>query len=205
MRCILLLLLLAFFILGKGAEAVAGIEQPTAEAEGAYTPNNTNYYLLGKRNDPLPAEKILPTLPKHHQTFIKNYVNTRWFHDDVMLKDLIHPVSRACENASNGDYYDYIRYFYLNEEIPQQYRVQIMQVKPNKQEALAKRAGLPITPTHVLFIEYGQSANEKEVLQRFLREETKPSPVLYEVVKCPTAQILQQFRQQLKDAEKHTP
>lgn len=165
-----------------------------------YSPNLTNFYLAKPREKADYVKDVLPKLPKHQREFVENYVKVKRFQDDVLLKDLIHPASRACENDENLDYFDYIRWFYLTEELPEIFRLQILEIAPDKTEALKKRLGYPIAPTHVMFIEYGED-NRIEGLQRYLREERKPVKRIYELVKCPDAETLKTFRQQMEHTQ----
>lgn len=161
-----------------------------------YSKEMTNHYLAeGRPKAPL-ASELLPKLPKHQREFVENYVKVKRFKNDVLLRDLIHIESRKCENDENVEYYDYLRDFYLNEELPEVFRLQMMEIAPHKQQALQKRLGYPVAPTHVMFIEYGEGENI-EGLQRYLREETKPKKQMFEVVKCPDAATLKQFYEQL--------
>jgi hypothetical protein len=157
--------------------------------------DTTNYYLQENRPKAPLASEVLPKLPAHQRQFVNDYVKVRHFRDDVLLADLIHPASRRCENDSNRDYYDYLRMFYLTEEIPAVFRLQILEIDPKKQDALQRRVQMPLPPTHVMFIEYGEGQNI-EGLQRYLREEKEPKLKLYELVKCPDEATLKEFRQQ---------
>lgn len=189
MRSLIGFILMLCFALAAQAEEKASVPDK-------YTPDKTNYYLQEKRTEASLVSEVLPKLPKHQREFVENYIKVKEFRDDVLLRELIHPASRACENEDNTDYYDYLRYFYLHEELPKQFRLQLMEIDPKKQEALQKRLQLPAIPTHVMFIEYQGEGDMVEGLQRYLREELKPQPRLYELVKCPDAATLEEFRRQ---------
>ncbi len=170
-----------------------------ALAAGQSVPNKyekdlTNYYLTEARAKAPMVKEVLPKLPAHQREFVENYVKVKRFQDDVLLKDLIHPASRACENDENLDYFDYIRHFYLTEELPEEFRLQIMAIDKKKQWPLKQRLSFPVSPTHVMFIEYGEGQNI-EGLQRYLREESSPKKQMFEVVKCPDATTLKEFRE----------
>jgi hypothetical protein len=75
-----------------------------------------------------------------------------------------------------------------------------MPIDAAKQSALQKRLGFPAIPTHVMFIEYGEGENI-EGLQRYLREEAKPTRRLYELVKCPDDATLKAFRAELESTQ----
>ncbi len=182
-----LLLLAAFLPL-----AATAAEEP-ANIPDRFGAEMTNHYLEENRQKAPLASELLPKLPKYQREFVENYVKVKRYQDDVLLRDLIHPESRKCENDDNVDYFDYLRYFYLHEELPEVFRLQIMEIDPKKQAALQKRLGMPAAPTHVMFIEYGEG-KMIEGLQRFLREEKEPEPRLYELVKCPDEATLKAFR-----------
>ena len=160
-----------------------------------YPEDLTNHYLTEERQKVQDVRLVMPTLPSYQQEFITNYVKVKRNKDDVLLKELIHPASRACENDENLDYFDYLREFYLTEELPDIFAMSLMPIDPKKRWPLKQRLGFPVEPTHVLFIEYGDK--EIEGLQRYLREETYPDKRMYEVVKCPDMQTLKEFREQM--------
>jgi hypothetical protein len=160
-----------------------------------YAPDLTNHYLTEERQKVRDVRLVLPTLPRYQQDFITNYVKVKRHKDDVLLKELIHPASRACENEENLDYFDYLREFYLTEELPDIFAMSLMPIDEKKRWPLKQRLGFPVEPTHVLFIEYGEK--EIEGLQRYLRKETYPKKRMYEVVKCPDRQTLKEFREQM--------
>jgi hypothetical protein len=186
-----LLLIFIIFV----ASAVMAAEQTSIPDK--YSAEMTNHYLTQDRPKAPLASELLPKLPAHQREFVENYVKVKKFKDDALLKELIHPESRKCENEDNVDYYDYLRYFYLHEELPEVFRLQIMKIDSNKQKYLQERLGYPEKPTHVMFIEYGEGENI-EGLQRYLREENTPRKRMYELVKCPDAKTLRQFREQMQ-------
>ena len=111
------------------------------------------------------------------------------------LERVTHPASRACENDSNHDYFDNLRQFYLTEDLPYDYSLVVLQVKPEMQQKLKRRLQLPVPPTHVMYMEFGS-----EGWQRFLRREVEDGKEsYYEVMKCPTPEMLQELREQKRE------
>jgi len=187
----------------KEAEAGAGGKEsyeseesaspPPPPEPDAYDQEKSNYYLMEAREKSKLATDIMQELPAHYREFVQRYERIKWYKDMDALEAVIHPASAACENEENKAFFDYMRYFYLSESLPKGYRLQIMPVDRQKRWALKERLSLPLPPTHILYMEF-RVENHVEGIQRFLREETEPETRLYELVKCPDAETLEQFK-----------
>lgn len=185
-----LILFSSIVLLAFSASAQQGKE---AGNPADYDEEKTNYYLSKKREKPELAEVVIPMLPAHQRTFVEGYQKVKRQKDKKVLESIIHPASKACESDKNRDYFDYMREFYLTEELPEGYRLQILVVDEEKRWPLKLRLGMPLAPTHVMYMEF-RNGDDIEGWQRYLREETYPQPALYELVRCPDQETLERFR-----------
>ena len=194
------LLCAALLTTGVYAQSAVTEQEPTLQPQKPLTPGDfnsdqANFYLQKVKPRAPRADQVKAELEPHQRQFIERYERVKWYKDADMLEEIIHPASKACENDKNADYFHYIRQFYLNETLPREYHLQLMPVAEDKQWALKERLDFPLPPTHLLYMEY-KDGEFIEGLQRFLREEEYPEKRLYEIIKCPDAETLEQFHQQ---------
>lgn len=144
-----------------------------------------NYYINTKREGLEPFSTASKTMPEHWSKFIFDYRDMHKDKDAALLDSLIHPASNACDDDLRHPYFESMREFYLNEPLPDGFKVKYFPIAPGRAWELAKRLEFPVLPTHILYIEY-QDGEYVEGLQRFIREETSPEKRMYEVMKCPS-------------------
>lgn len=170
-------------------------QQADAPPEGA-PEDYVNYYLDQKRDGLKPF--LEADLQPHESSFIMDYRLVRKDKDIELLNRIIHPASLACENEMRAPYFEGIREFYLNEYFPDDFELKYFPLNEDKGWELKNRMEFPVSPTHILYIEY-RDGQYKEGLQRFLRFEEYPEPKLYELVKCPSEASMEAMR---SDAER---
>jgi hypothetical protein len=182
--------MIALMLLALGISSAAPAQQQSLPGD------NTEHYLITKRPESIPIQEIYPGLSDAQKTFVTAYEKVKRQKDAQTLESIIHPVSLACETKENKDFFDAMRNYYLSEELPFDYALQIVPVREEMQQALKRRISMPVPPTHVMYIEFGDTG-----WQRFLRLEKEPEERYYELVKCPDEKMLQEFRAALAEEE----
>ena len=168
--------------------------QPENDRPYQGDPKDTaNYYIGVKRDGLEPFWKASVTMAKHEREFVTNYRDVRLNNNAELLEEMLHPASKACEDELRKPYFDSMRYFYLNEEFPETFKVKIFPVQKDRRWALKERMEFPVAPTHILYIEY-KDGEYIEGLQRFVREENYPEKRFYELVKCPSEASMTKMR-----------
>lgn len=157
-----------------------------------------NYYIETKRDGLEPFWKASVSMPKHQKQFVLNYRDVRLKKDAELLETILHPASKACENEMRKPYFESIREFYLTEEFPESFDIKFFPIPQEKRWPLKERLEFPVSPTHIMYIEY-KNGEYVEGLQRFVREEQYPEPRFYELVKCPSEASMQAM---VADAER---
>ena len=139
------------------------------------------------------AEDVAPAPPvsESQKQLIEAYVAAVNAKDVQKLKACLHPKSIASITDENSDFFEELFARQMKSNIPKDYQVRVNPVRDDQIKSMAGVGTFPITPTHMIQIEWNPSKNSTSAV---VLQVVQDGGKWYEMAFVPTQQTLDGWR-----------